>query len=438
LKRCAEVRRYTSIIHSTNKKVISMMMKENQTYATVASDEEATGIEMIEEEHMNVPGRVVEPGAPQTTSRSRSTLFLLTTFLVGLSLGNLSSRNFAWSVPLVTSSSSSSSGSVKDEGSNNSSSEKCGDAATVSYGFLQTTRGTALDETLHDELLEQGPKVALEHIQLLMDEDDQVANSCHPLAHVLGRHALRELGFDAAWGGMVGTDDAPLLRICNAAYMHGIIEHYLLDSENLMDDVTMITDSICKELTNVDHGGWECHHGIGHGIIQHFRSIKDKETLTEAIDACKMTAFAADCENGLWMDHFASTRVSGMLEPSSLEVCSLAQSDSWACGIYSPTEFLLHYPRAYKEAVQFCQTGFANDTHHEHVCINGVGMQAAKENLHDYLPVEEACLTVPKGLQWAFFHEAIHYYTMSTGQSKIPPSLCENLVVFKDQCIGGW
>jgi hypothetical protein len=49
-----------------------------------------------------------------------------------------------------------------------------------------------------------------------------------------------------AWGGMVGTSDAPLLRICNAAYMHGIIEHYLAASENLMDDVTMITDNICS------------------------------------------------------------------------------------------------------------------------------------------------------------------------------------------------
>jgi hypothetical protein len=245
-----------------------------------------------------------------------------------------------------------------------------------------------------------------------------------------------ELGFDQAWGGMVGTSDAPLLRICNAAYMHGIIEHYLAASENLIDDVAMITNTICKGLSEVKDGVWECHHGVGHGIIQHFRNIKEKETLTQAIEGCGHTAFPKDCENGLWMDHFESTKVSGMLEPSSLHVCLLSKADFWACGNYAPTEYLLHYPRAYSGAVQFCLTGFQDDSRFSDNCVKGVGMQAAKENIHDYWPVEEAGLTVPAYLQKGFFHAAIHYYLMATG-STIPPSMCENLVVFKDQCMAG-
>jgi hypothetical protein len=409
------------------------MMKEKETYATVAHDEdgddeeEAAGIESIEEEQFHVPDSVQSKATThtQTTSRWRSALFLLLAFLAGLAIGNASSRNLAWSVmPLVTSSSSVST----------STSEDCGDAASVSYGFLQTTRGTQLGETLHEELMAQSPKIALQHMQVLMDDDDQIANSCHPLTHMLGRNALMELGFDLAWGGMVGTEDASLLRICNAAYMHGIIEHYLAASENLVDDVAMITNTICNKLTNVKDGVWECHHGVGHGIIQHYRTIKEKETLTQAIEACGNTTFAKDCENGLWMDHFASTKVSGMLEPSSLHVCSLSIADVWACGTYSPTEYLLHYPRAYSEAVQFCLVGFSDDGRFSDTCVKGVGMQAAKENMHDYWPVEVAGLTVPKPQQRGFFHEALNYYKMSTG-SDIPTSMCENLVVFKDQCM---
>jgi hypothetical protein len=414
------------------------MMQEKEAYATVAhdddedidddDDDEEANDGMIESimEDCNVPDGVVsiQRAGTTSTSRWRSALFLLIAFLAGLAIGNVSSR--------YTTSSSSSSIIV----SSTSGSESCGDAATVSYGFVQTTRGTTLAETLHKELMFQGPKVALLHMQTLMDGDDQIANSCHPLTHMLGKNALMELGFDQAWGGMLGTPDAPLLRTCNAAYMHGIIEHYLAVSENLVDDVAMITSTICKGLTMVKKGVWECHHGVGHGIIQHFRSIKEKETLQQAIEACGNTAFAKDCENGLWMDHYASTKVSGMLEPSSLNVCLLAKADLWACANYAPTEYLLHYPRAYSGAVQFCLAGFSYDSRFSDNCVRGIGNQAAKENLHDYWPVEEAGLTVPEHLQKGFFHEAIKYYSMSTG-SKIPPSMCENLVVFKDQCMAG-
>jgi hypothetical protein len=414
----------------------SIMVKEKETYATVAHDEdgddeeEAAGIdESMEEEQFHVPDGVQNSATThaQTTSRWKIALGLLIAFVAGLAIGNESSRNAAWSVmPLGISSGSSS--------SNSSTEQSCGDAATVSYGFLQTTRGTQLQETLHEELMAQSPKIALQHMQVLMDEDDQIANSCHPLTHMLGRNALMELGFDQAWGGMVGTEDASLLRICNAAYMHGIIEHYLAASENLVEDVAMITDTICKKLTNVKDGVWECHHGVGHGIIQHYRTIKEKETLTQAIEACGNTTFAKDCENGLWMDHFASTKVSGMLEPSSLHVCRLSIADVWACGTYSPTEYLLHHPRAYSEAVQFCLVGFIDDVRFSNTCVKGVGTQAAKENIHDYWPVEVAGLTVPENLQSGFFHQALNYYKMSTG-SDIPTSMCENLVVFKDQCM---
>jgi hypothetical protein len=198
--------------------------------------------------------------------------------------------------------------------------------------------------------------------------------------------------------------------------------------------VAMIKNNICKKLTNVKDGVWECHHGVGHGILQHYRTIKEKETLMQAIGACANTSFPKDCENGLWMDHFASTKVSGMLEPSSLHVCRLAMNDLWGCGTYSPTEYLLHNPGAYSEAVQFCLAGFIDDSRFSNHCVNGVGMQVTKENMHNFWPVEVTGLTVPENLQRGFFHAALRFYGIATGSS-VPPSMCENLVVFKDQCM---
>jgi len=91
-----------------------------------------------------------------------------------------------------------------------------------------------------------------------MKSDPQVASSCHPLAHQLGRFAVTEFGLEGAFGAMLGTDKANLCRICNAAYLHGVIEHYLASSENLLEAVDKANAQVCEKLDNVDSGGWEC------------------------------------------------------------------------------------------------------------------------------------------------------------------------------------
>jgi len=176
--------------------------------------------------------------------------------------------------------------------------------------------------------------------------------------------------------------------------------------------------------------------GIGHGVIQNYRRSKQLETLQSAIQACKKTTFAQTCENGLWMDHFASTRVSGMLEPESLLVCPQLATFSFSCTIYAPTEYLLHYPRAYEQAVVFCNTGLANYTSLANICVGGVGMQAAKENMQDFAPVERACLSAPNEQQQReCFAQGLYYYTMTTGKSTIPTSVCEHLTTYKPLCL---
>ena len=85
------------------------------------------------------------------------------------------------------------------------------DVNAVSYNFLRTTKGSeTMRLLLNDLLLPQqmqqgtpmdvgfssllGPRRALTHLSMLMDEDGQISSSCHPLAHNLGRVAYQIFG----------------------------------------------------------------------------------------------------------------------------------------------------------------------------------------------------------------------------------------------------
>lgn len=365
---------------------------------------------------------VTRPGA--STSWWKLLVLLFFAFAVGVAAGwFLGTRDLA-SVPVLLPISSS------DQ-----------ENAAVSYNFLTTTRGKEVLEELEHTLDVDGPKAFLEHLAKLMKEDSQIAASCHPLAHGVGRKAFQNLGFEAAFGSLPGTDDDAILRTCNAAYMHGIIEHYLAAEKNLSNSVILVEKTLCNKLTPpkgmLASNKWECEHGIGHGIVQHVRAQKDKETLVDALTYCKNTSVDTEtCQNGVWMDHFASTRMTNtMLEPESLKICndfSGASIDSWDCLIYAPTEYLLHNPRDYAGAIQFCRDGLQDPT----VCVQGVGSQAGKENMLNFMPVETACLSAGDNLQNLCVIAALDYYKMSTGLNQIPKSLCHNLDYFKSLCLG--
>ena len=94
----------------------------------------------------------------------------------------------------------------------------------------------------------------------------------------------------------------------------------LKGSTDLRADVDMINTQICSKLNNVNMGLWECQHGIGHGVIKYNRQNSDAQALAQALQDCKTTSFRANCKNGLWMDFFASTRMTEILDPSTLLV----------------------------------------------------------------------------------------------------------------------
>lgn len=65
--------------------------------------------------------------------------------------------------------------------------------AAVSYKFLDSPKGLALQNALSSVWNQDGPAAALRYMAELMQQDAQVASSCHPFFHQLGRMAWREL-----------------------------------------------------------------------------------------------------------------------------------------------------------------------------------------------------------------------------------------------------
>ena len=76
------------------------------------------------------------------------------------------------------------------------------------------------------------------------------------------------------------------------------------------------------------------------------------------------------------MDYFASTTVSGGLADDPTTVLGLCiRYAAGDCFQYAPTGFLLHRPRAYVEALEWCRVGCAGHAHCLRSCSAGVGSQ---------------------------------------------------------------
>ena len=300
-----------------------------------------------------------------------------------------------------------------------------------------------LDEV---RVIDSGPLSALSQISDLMDADNAVNDNCHPIIHRLGRAAYREFGVESAFAGILGTNNDILLRLCNGAYLHGVIETHLKEVDDPVEAALELDKNVCVPLHGVPKGMWECQHSIGHGFIQKIRNERDQQTIVDAIHICRRNKgfdiqLTMSCENGVWMNCFAASRFEGAFSfdmsssSPSLELCVNSDIDAFVpgdCALYAATEYLLHQPKDYEGAIQWC---LADDNYLQKYCVEGVGMQTAKENLRDYQILEKACLTAPKSYQPDCIKEGFMYQSFSTGESKMPQDLCNQVPHFMDDCL---
>ena len=297
-----------------------------------------------------------------------------------------------------------------------------------------------------------GPLSVLTRTSELMNDDNAFLDNCHHITHRLGRAAYRSMGVEGAladfWGS---TRSANLLRICNGAFLHGIIETHLKEVEDPAAAAMELDSAVCSKLRGVPEGTWECRHGIGHGFVQNIRDKNDRQTIDDAIAMCQQKPFAVGmqqaCENGVWMDYFVSSRFEGAFSfdaesaISSLTLCAKsATTIANDCALYSPTEYLLHRPRDYKGALRWCLEGDASTLNRgaslKIMCVGGVGMQTAKENLRDYSKLEEVCLTAPtSAYQKKCASMGFVYRSFSSGESHMPLETCHQMNHFQKDCL---
>lgn len=352
----------------------------------------------------------------------------------------------------------------------------------VDYAFLYSDAGIALlDDFLGEAERTGGPRASLRKAETLMASNKLFMDSCHPLLHRFGRTLYKKAGAnglvaslrqlvdlddanaaeafallsndaiaaEAASGhtaGAVPDDVLPQLMVCNAAYLHGVIELFLFKVGmvgKLQVGVEFVQNRICSRMQKGFREQWECRHGVGHGIVQFTRHQHIQSALQASLDLASKTPAvsqrAGEVWNGIWMDHFASTEYAGhdADDPGmAIGICYFAGAGNRGqgdCEMYSIQAFLLHRPRAYIPAHRWCQDGCseaqegAGATRCESGCVGGVGMQTMKENIDNIVLVGEVCnhARTPQ-LSVNCIVGAMAYYSFAMGHG-IPLSMCNQL-----------
>lgn len=247
-----------------------------------------------------------------------------------------------------------------------------------------------------------GPRAALDELRVEMSTNEALLNNCHPLVHELGRAAYERYGYNKA---IAELDD-----VCNSGYIHGVIEQHF----SSLDDISRDINSLCSEFLANTFAGWQCNHGLGHGIMYYTvnelpKSLGICEQLTsqEAVDACTNGVFM---ENYIVGDEFHSsdyTDDGDMLFPCHESYVDIDAKAN--CYLYAPTYFLSSELGTIEDALGNCRT---NDEF-ESVCVRGVGGAVMKSNLARPLAVLQACedgrVRVPSCYSGALSLYAFHH-----------------------------
>src|SRR5688572_23950906 len=105
-------------------------------------------------------------------------------------------------------------------------------------------------------LEERGAGEALAELRRRVAAEPDVVRECHSIAHTLGHEAYEAAGdFGAA---LLQADG-----ICNSGFFHGVIEAHFAGVE----DVAAATRTVCAAYPSGTYPGWQCHHGVGHGLM---------------------------------------------------------------------------------------------------------------------------------------------------------------------------
>lgn len=261
---------------------------------------------------------------------------------------------------------------------------------------------------------EQNPGVALAEMRERIKTDDALSRACHDLIHVIG-HASYEKYRDFA-KALEYRDE-----LCNSGYIHGVIESYFSETK----DVLSAMKTVCNKYKQGSFLGWECYHGVGHGVM--FYTNNDLPKALELCASYGTSVAKSSCVNGVFMENFNTMgdehhtdylKNDDLFFPCSEQSIDLKPD----CYLYAPVHYLTFHKNDYIGALSFCETA---EKEYVGSCISGLGSQAMKENINNPLFVENICNTsnnVP-----ACIHGMMSLYINHFGSIEPATSLCSKL-----------
>lgn len=265
-------------------------------------------------------------------------------------------------------------------------------------------------------LEKENPRVALNKLREEIKTNDGLSRSCHEIVHALGHEAY-----------MKYSDFAKALEyqdeVCNSGYLHGIIESHFSTTNNIFDTI----NSVCSNYDAKKFIGWECYHGVGHGLM--FYTSNDLNKSISLCESYKDSTKSSSCTNGVFMENFNTNQKihpSDYLDKNNpFYPCNL-QNEKYKsdCYTYAPTYYLSLNKNDYSKALDWCKGA---EQGYDTICSFGVGSQIIKENINNPKLVEDICMHADKNLISSCISGMVNLYINHFGNLEPAESLCNKL-----------
>nr|BEK71442.1 hypothetical protein KPHV_86690 [Kitasatospora purpeofusca] len=280
---------------------------------------------------------------------------------------------------------------------------------------------TSLRNKVMGEMEQADPGVALADLDAITKDKPYTVRFCHPIAHELGRQAVKR--FNADFQKVISYPH----DTCASGYLHGAVEEVLLASKNPEQELLRLCEP--------DNNG-PCIHGVGHGTM--FIAKEDVPAARALCSTFPTESRRITCSEGLFMQLFGpdedDAKAVANLPKDKLaaepmypcpEQPALFQS---ACYFYASTYFLsshdyANHPDVFAQALKWClnaqATGGGTD------CSRGVGSRTMKYNLDRPDWSAQQCASAADAWQRKACTEGLlSYWTVNYTDAKAAGRLC--------------
>lgn len=261
------------------------------------------------------------------------------------------------------------------------------DASQIRVASVMSEQEYAtLDDRLTFIVERHNPREAFSLLRRTLKENSALASSCHALTHNMGHAAYRKY---QDFGQAMEEGEA----ICNSGYMHGVIEEYFTN----VDDMQEVIGSVCNSYLPGTFRRKQCDHGVGHGVM--FATDNDLPASLASCDQLADAETRSGCVNGAFMENVMSDQAihkSAFLKKDDpLYPCHDQKLQHKPhCYGYVTTNFLRTHPGDYSGALMLC-----DKVEKEYIssCLEGAGRRMIVELIDRPDDVYKLCMTRETG-----------------------------------------